>query len=361
MESPSFTDSIVSSLQALISAQILSKESNQLFVLFHQQLILLHKYVQLLEQRNNHLVRYNSLLTGIITGSKLIQDEEIVEQVRKLQKEEFAFDMSILSELKDKINFDIQNIVFVNANLKQWIDLFDEEVHLAEKEQGIDNKEDNEDEDDKIGQSNDESNVQSDNVNIENDDKKIQASKIITVPRARKSFQSCFDSERKSYEMEQSQQDVWKDFDDSSTSSSTTETSSRTTETSSIAERLSARTETSSSTKTESRLSRLLRSSTSTLRHQEKRYKINMQESDEEIMISVKKGGKENAKRVRFTVNDRKYNPDQHCGVLDDGVPCKHLINCKFHRIDKRRAVQGRSKPFDQLMKEYHERLKKRH
>ena len=360
MESPSFTDSIVSSLQALVSAQILSKESNQLFVLFHQQLILLHKYIELLEQRNNHLVRCNSLLTGIITGSQLIQDEEIVERVRELQKAEFAFDMSILADLKDKINFDIQNIVFVNANLKQWIDLFDEEVHLAEKEQGIDNKEDNED-DDKIGKSNDESNVQSDNVNIENGDKKIEASTSITIPRARKSFQSCLDGERKSYEMEQSEQNVWKDFDNSSTSSSTTETSSRTTEASSIAERLSARTETPSSTKTESRHSRLLRSSSSTLRHQEKHYKINMQESGEEIMISVKKVGKENAKRERFTVNDREYNPDQHCGVVDDGVPCKYLINCKFHRIDKRRAVQGRSKPFDQLMKEYHERLKNRH
>lgn len=360
MESPSFTDSIVSSLKALISAQILSKESNQLFALFHQQLILLHKYIELLEQRDNHLVRCNSLLTGIITGSKLIQDEEIVERVRRLQKEEFAFDMSILSELKDKINFDIQNIVFVNANLKQWIDLFDEEVHLAEKEQGINNKKDNND-NDKVGQSNDDSNVQSGNVNIENYDKKIKASTSVTIPKARKSFQSCFDGERKSYEMERSEQNAWKDFDNSSTSSRTTETSSTITETSSIAERLSAGTETSSSTKTESRHSRLLRSSTSTRRHQEKYYKINMQESGEEIMISVKKFGKENSKRARLTVNDREYNPDQHCGVVDDGVPCKHLINCKFHRIDKRRAVQGRSKPFDQLMKEYHERLKNRH
>jgi hypothetical protein len=48
-------------------------------------------------------------------------------------------------------------------------------------------------------------------------------------------------------------------------------------------------------------------------------------------------------------------NLDRHCGVLiaPSGAPCMRSISCKSHSLASKRAVIGRSKPFDELLAHY--------
>lgn len=54
---------------------------------------------------------------------------------------------------------------------------------------------------------------------------------------------------------------------------------------------------------------------------------------------------------------DREYDPDKHCGVFIDDVHknCTRSLTCKTHALSLRRKVPGRTKPFDQLLKEHRE------
>lgn len=54
-----------------------------------------------------------------------------------------------------------------------------------------------------------------------------------------------------------------------------------------------------------------------------------------------------------------QYDPDRHCGVWCDYFNkfCVRSLTCKVHSVALRRAVVGRSKPFDQLLSE-HKRAK---
>lgn len=55
-------------------------------------------------------------------------------------------------------------------------------------------------------------------------------------------------------------------------------------------------------------------------------------------------------------IKDRLYDPELHCGVVVDGTgPCTRSLTCKSHQVSLRRAVPGRSKPFDQLLAERRE------
>ncbi|KFM59060.1 Bile salt-activated lipase, partial [Stegodyphus mimosarum] len=55
----------------------------------------------------------------------------------------------------------------------------------------------------------------------------------------------------------------------------------------------------------------------------------------------------------------KEFNPDQHCGVrMADGNPCVKALTCKQHRRELRRAVPGRSKELDVLIKEQKARRK---
>lgn len=46
---------------------------------------------------------------------------------------------------------------------------------------------------------------------------------------------------------------------------------------------------------------------------------------------------------------------DKHCGVIiaPSGVPCMRSLVCKSHSLASKRAVIGRSREFDILLKEY--------
>lgn len=53
-------------------------------------------------------------------------------------------------------------------------------------------------------------------------------------------------------------------------------------------------------------------------------------------------------------VKYREYDPEKHCGVtLGNMKPCTRSLTCKTHQISLRRNVEGRSKPFDQLLADH--------
>ena len=54
-------------------------------------------------------------------------------------------------------------------------------------------------------------------------------------------------------------------------------------------------------------------------------------------------------------LKDREYNPEIHCGVVvpETGKPCTRSLTCKTHSLSLRRAVNSRSKKFDDLLLEH--------
>ena len=45
---------------------------------------------------------------------------------------------------------------------------------------------------------------------------------------------------------------------------------------------------------------------------------------------------------------------DKQCGVINDkGLPCSRSLSCKSHSMGAKRGVQGRSKPYDELLLEW--------
>lgn len=45
---------------------------------------------------------------------------------------------------------------------------------------------------------------------------------------------------------------------------------------------------------------------------------------------------------------------DKHCGVINDkGLPCSRSLTCKSHSMGAKRAVQGRTKAYDELLLEW--------
>ncbi|ESO91415.1 hypothetical protein LOTGIDRAFT_153854, partial [Lottia gigantea] len=52
---------------------------------------------------------------------------------------------------------------------------------------------------------------------------------------------------------------------------------------------------------------------------------------------------------------DREYDSSKHCGVFIEDIQksCTRSLTCKTHALSLRRAVKGRIKPFDDLLKEH--------
>lgn len=45
---------------------------------------------------------------------------------------------------------------------------------------------------------------------------------------------------------------------------------------------------------------------------------------------------------------------DRQCGVINDkGLPCSRSLTCKTHTVGAKRAVQGRTRPYDELFIEW--------
>lgn len=82
------------------------------------------------------------------------------------------------------------------------------------------------------------------------------------------------------------------------------------------------------------------------------------------ISTSTSGSGSGSSKRNRkvLPVKDREYDPEKHCGVRIGNVkPCTRSLTCKTHQISLRRNVEGRSKPFDQLLADHRNNAKDTH
>lgn len=52
-----------------------------------------------------------------------------------------------------------------------------------------------------------------------------------------------------------------------------------------------------------------------------------------------------------MSVSVEPVNVERHCAVLKpDGEPCRGSLACKRHSMAAKRAIAGRSLPFDQLL-----------
>lgn len=72
---------------------------------------------------------------------------------------------------------------------------------------------------------------------------------------------------------------------------------------------------------------------------------------------SSSNGGRRNRKIL--PIKYREYDPEKHCGVIVGNIkPCTRSLTCKTHQISLRRNVDGRSKPFDQLLAEHRNNVK---
>lgn len=73
-------------------------------------------------------------------------------------------------------------------------------------------------------------------------------------------------------------------------------------------------------------------------------------------------GSSNRRNRKVLPVKDREYDPEKHCGVrIGNMKPCTRSLTCKTHQVSLRRNVEGRSKPFDQLLAEHRNNAKETH
>ena len=60
------------------------------------------------------------------------------------------------------------------------------------------------------------------------------------------------------------------------------------------------------------------------------------------------------SKKSGTKINTKIYDPDRHCGVCtNDTKPCTRSLSCKKHSITLRRKVNGRSRSFNDLFKQF--------
>ncbi|GFS25114.1 ataxin-7-like [Elysia marginata] len=71
--------------------------------------------------------------------------------------------------------------------------------------------------------------------------------------------------------------------------------------------------------------------------------------------VKSAKGSKDHKEKKNLPCKDREYDANKHCGVLisETGKHCTRSLTCKTHALSLRRAVSGRSKSFDDLLKEH--------
>jgi SAGA-associated factor 73 len=84
----------------------------------------------------------------------------------------------------------------------------------------------------------------------------------------------------------------------------------------------------------------------------EKRIEIEARRRAREEASEAKKN-----KKKKAILSARKKGPtdvDTQCGVINDkGLPCSRSLTCKSHSMGAKRSVQGRSRPYDELLLEW--------
>ncbi|EEB09937.1 hypothetical protein Phum_PHUM004790 [Pediculus humanus corporis] len=74
---------------------------------------------------------------------------------------------------------------------------------------------------------------------------------------------------------------------------------------------------------------------------------IEVNDNNKELPKNKKRDKKKSERKA-----DKIYDPDKHCGVINDnGKPCVRSILCKVHQVALKRAVPNRTMPYDMLIK----------
>ncbi|XP_076447842.1 uncharacterized protein LOC143284758 isoform X2 [Babylonia areolata] len=77
--------------------------------------------------------------------------------------------------------------------------------------------------------------------------------------------------------------------------------------------------------------------------------------SNPHTSVTSSKSKKSPKERKFLPCKDREFDPNKHCGVVTDDAskPCTRSLTCKTHALGLRRAVPGRKKSFDDLLKDH--------
>ncbi|KAL8609902.1 hypothetical protein ACOMHN_016377 [Nucella lapillus] len=77
--------------------------------------------------------------------------------------------------------------------------------------------------------------------------------------------------------------------------------------------------------------------------------------SSTHVSVTSSKSKKSPKERKFLPCKDREFDPNKHCGVTtdDSSKPCTRSLTCKTHPLGLRRAVPGRKKSFDDLLKDH--------
>ncbi|KAG8753214.1 hypothetical protein FRC14_006315 [Serendipita sp. 396] len=84
-----------------------------------------------------------------------------------------------------------------------------------------------------------------------------------------------------------------------------------------------------------------------------KKRKASEMEGGDGVVVGAKKRAKP-APRVTKGRQKGPVDVDRQCGVINDkGLPCSRSLTCKSHAMGAKRAVEGRSKAYDELLLEW--------
>ena len=268
-----------SSITSMISTKLLNDESHQLIKHLYDQLAAAHNYIGSLEQAKDHLNDINNILTDIIAGQNIVQNQNLIENLDKLRVKEKDYKNAnkVLGDLKKNLNLNhlnpnhqINNNVSANLNIGMDDDDYDDDDDVVIlEEDDIDDEQ---------------------NIVVKQEEDIKYPLKINLEEYLNDQVEN--DEESYDYIMDDDEEDINEEEQEQEQEEWQNETPRR-----------------------------------SSLRNKSKSSKTNP------------------------ATRRRKYNPDIHCGVLSNNSPCKYSLNCIKHTRDQMRLVAGRSKPFDELLK----------
>ena len=326
---PNQSTSSFSSISSMISARLLSNESNQLIKQLYDRLVAAHNYIGTLEKAKDHLEEINNILTDIIAGQNIVQNRNLFENLDKLKVKEIEFKEANkdLSDLKKKLNLDVNKIELTTSNINKWLEILnkendkDEESFQSEDRKPTLNNNSHEnirESEDQINNnistnSNDE--LDYDVIFLDDDDVNQHQNRVVKMEQDTKfSLTINLDELDDSNDYEGVNNDETAIDDDDETIIGDDEAPNDDGE---------------------------------DLKEEDESYEEPNEKPSEDCLRNKLK----NCKTRCLSKSRRKYNPDIHCGVLVNNSPCKYFLDCLKHRRDQKRLVAGRSKPFDELLR----------
>ena len=111
-----------SSISSMISAKVLTHESNKFIKMLYEQLVAALNCNEIMQQANDHLHEINNILTDIIAEQNIVQSQNLFENLEKLKVKEREFNQANakLTDLKKKCNLDLNKFELATNNIKKW-------------------------------------------------------------------------------------------------------------------------------------------------------------------------------------------------------------------------------------------------